>query len=73
MNAPLVGKTTTLQVHLTFLYISLPFCLDYDVKLSNFTSKGERKQATTKFYSLPKLEFGSYKFNSRRVRLHLTK
>ena len=55
----LVGKTTTLQVHLTFLYISLPFLHDYDVKLPNFTFKGGRKQATTQLYSLSKLEYGS--------------
>ena len=55
----LVGKTTTLQVHLTFLYISLPFLHDCDVKLPNFTFSGGRKQATTKFYSLSKLEYGS--------------
>ena len=30
----LEGKTTTLQVHHTFLYISLPFLNDYDVKLA---------------------------------------
>ena len=33
----LVDKTTTLHVHLTFLYISLPLLHDYDVKLPNFT------------------------------------
>ena len=55
----LVGKTRTLRVHLTFLYISLPFLHDYDVKLPNFTFSGGRKQATTKFYSLSKLEYGS--------------
>ena len=55
----LVGKTTTLHVHLTFLYISLPFLHDYDVKLPNFTFSGGRKQATTKFYFLSKLEYGS--------------
>ena len=38
----LVGKTTTLHVHLTFLYISLPFVPDYDVKLPNFTFSGGR-------------------------------
>ena len=55
----LVGKTTTLHVHLTFLYISLPFLHDYDVKLPNFTFSAGRKQATTKFYSLCILEYGS--------------
>ena len=50
-----MGKTTTLHVHLTFLYISLPFLHDYDVKLPNFTFSGGRKQATTKLiYSLSK-------------------
>ena len=33
----LVGKTTTLHVHLTFLYISLPLLHHFDVKLPNFT------------------------------------
>ena len=41
----LEGKTTTLRVHHTLLYISLPFLHDYDV-----TFQGGRKQATTKFY-----------------------
>ena len=49
------------------------FLHDYDVKLPNFTFSGGRKQATTKCYSLSKLEYGSQKFNSGRVRLHLTK
>ena len=42
-------KTTTLLVHLTYLYISLPFLHDYDVKMPNFTFQGGRKQATV-FY-----------------------
>ena len=46
----LEGKTTTLQVHHNFLYISLPFLNDYDVKFPNWTFHGGRKQATTKFY-----------------------
>ena len=46
----LEGKTTTLPVHHTFLYISLPFLHDYDVKFPNWTFHGGRKQATTKFY-----------------------
>ena len=33
-----------------FLYISLPFLRDYDVKMPNFLIYGERKQATSKFY-----------------------
>ena len=43
-------KTTTLHVHHPFLYISLPFLRDYDMKVPNFVFYGERKQATTKFY-----------------------
>ena len=46
----LEGKTTTLQVHHTFLYISLPFLHDYDVKLPNLTFHGGRQQDTSKFY-----------------------
>ena len=44
-----ISKTTTLHVHHAFLYISLPFLHDYDVKMPNFAFYGERKQATTKF------------------------
>ena len=29
-------KTTTLHVNLTFLYISLPYLHDYDLKMANF-------------------------------------
>ena len=43
------SKTTTLNVHHTFLYISMPFLHDYDVKMPNFAFYGERKQATTNF------------------------
>ena len=46
----LISKTTTSQVHHTFLYISFPFLHDYDVKMPNFAFYGGRKQATTKFY-----------------------
>ena len=34
-----------------FLYISLPFLPDLDVKMPSFVFYGERKQATKKFYS----------------------
>ena len=46
----LISKTTTLHVHHTFLYNSLPFLHDYDVKMPNYAFCRERKQATTKFY-----------------------
>ena len=42
-------KTTTLHVHHTFLYISLPSQHDYDVKMPSFTFYGGPKQATAKF------------------------
>ena len=45
----LLSKTTTLQVHHAFLYISLPSLHDYDVKMPNFTFYGGRKQATMNF------------------------
>ena len=45
----LISEITTLLVQHIFLYISLPFLQDYDVKLPNSMSYGERKQATTKF------------------------
>ena len=49
-NIILISKTTTLYVHHAFLYISLPFLRDYDVKIPNFVFYGERKQAMTKLY-----------------------
>ena len=63
-------KKTTLLVHHSFLYIPLPLLHDYDVKMPNFSSYGGRKQATTNFLSLSKLECGPQEINSRE--LHLT-
>ena len=49
-------------MHHAFLYISWPLLHDYDVKMSNFTFYGGRKQATTKFsLSFYKLECGPKK------------
>ena len=45
-----MGKTTTLHVQHTFLYISLPSLHDYDVKMRNFTFYGGREQETAKFF-----------------------
>ena len=42
-------RKTRLLVHHVFLYISLPFFHDCDVKMPHFTFYEERKQATTKF------------------------
>ena len=68
-NSPVFSKIAS-HMHHAFLYISLPFVNNYDVKLPNFT----RKQASTKLYFsswtwiLPVVEF-----NFRRVRPRLTK
>ena len=42
----LIGKTTTSHVHHTILYISFPFLHDYDVKMPDFTFRGEREHNT---------------------------
>ena len=44
----LISKTTTLHVHHTFLYISLPFLRDYDVQMLNFMFNS--KKATSKIF-----------------------
>ena len=45
----LLSKTTSWHVHHAFLYISMPLLHDYDVKMTNYTFYGGRRQATTKF------------------------
>jgi len=56
-----------------FLYISLPSLHDYDGKMPNFKFYGGRKQATAIFFFLSvSVEYGSYEFGSKSVRLHLT-
>ena len=42
-------KKTTLHVHHSFWYISLPSLHDYDAKMPSFSFCGGRKQATTNF------------------------
>ena len=42
----LVSKTTTLHMHQTLLYISLPSLQECEVKMPNFTFYGGCKQAT---------------------------
>ena len=61
------STTTTLHVHHTFFYISLPVMYNYDLKMPNFAFYGEREQATTNFY----LSFLPWIW--LRVRLHLIK
>ena len=63
----LEGKTTILLAHCTFLYIFLPFLHHHDLKLPNLTLHGGRKQDDELS------ELGYREFNSRRVRLLLTK
>ena len=53
--------------------MSLHSLNDFVVKMLNFTICGGRKRATTIFFSLSELGYSSWEFNSRRVRLHLTK
>ena len=57
----------------TFLYISLPFLHDYDVKMpiSRFMENVNKHQRN--FISLSELECGPLDFNFRRARLHLKK
>ena len=66
------SKTTTLHVHRTFLYISLPSLHDCYVKLPIFAFYGGRKQATTNFISFSKFECGPQEINSREIRLQWT-
>ena len=70
-------RQSVMHVHhifFSFLYISLPFLHDYDVKMPNFTFYGERKQATTKFYfSFWTWIYSPFEFNSRRIGQFLTK
>ena len=47
-----ISKTTTLQVHHAFLYISLPSLHEYDVKMPNFTFCRGREHNTTTFFFL---------------------
>ena len=47
-----VSKTTTLHVHHTFLYISLPSLHSYDVKCPNFKFTWEKERQGDKFYHL---------------------
>ena len=44
------GKTTTLDLHQAFLYISLPSLHDYNVKVFNFSFSRGREHKTTTFF-----------------------
>ena len=45
-----IDKTTTLQVHHAFLYISLPSLHDHNVKIPNFTFGGGLEDKTTTLF-----------------------
>ena len=47
-----VSRTTTLQVHHAFLYVSLPSLHVYEVKMPHFTFSGERERKATTFFFL---------------------
>ena len=69
----LISKTTTLHVHHTFLYISLPSLPDYNVKVPEFTFCRGREHKTTTFFSFPELWYSRLEFNSKNICQHLTK
>ena len=69
----LISKTTTLRVHHTFLYISVPFLHDYDVKMPYFAFMEDVNKQRRNFISLSELGYGHLKFSFRRVCPHLTK
>ena len=60
-----IGKTTTMHVYHSFLYISSPSLHDYD--------DGGRKQTTVKFSFSSWTWIGFLGIGSKTVRLHLTK
>ena len=67
-----IGKTTTLHVHHTFLYISLPSPHDYDAKcqISHFMEDVNKRRQF--FLSISKIACNPREINLREIRLHLT-
>ena len=61
-------KTTTLNVHHSFLNISLPFLHDCDVKMPNFVFYGECKHSSDDEILF---RFVNLNFKFREVRVHL--
>ena len=53
----LVDKTTILQVQNTFLYISLPFLYNYDVKLPNLRFMRDVNKRRGNFISFSELGY----------------
>ena len=64
---------TTLHVQHAFLFISLSSLHDYDVQMTNYSFYRGIKKLQQNFISLSEIGYGSWEFNTRRVRLHLTK
>ena len=60
IGLPVISKTTTLHVHHTFLYISLPFLHDYNVKVANFAFYKQRPN----FISLSELGYDPWNSTS---------
>ena len=59
-------------MHHAFLYISLPFLHDYDVKMPNCNSFMEDVNKRRRIsFSLSKVECSSQEINAREIRLHL--
>ena len=73
-NIGVIRKPTTLHLHHTFLYISLPYLHDYDLKMPNFARFMENvNKQRRNLISLLKLGYVPEEFNARCVRPHLTK
>ena len=60
------------RASLLFLYFSLPFLRDYDVRMPKFAFYGEWNKQRQNFISPPELGYDALEFNFRKVRLHLT-
>ena len=60
-------------MHHAFLYICLPSLYENDVKMPNFTFRGEREYTRQQLYfSFPELRCSLLEFNSRKNCQHLT-
>ena len=59
-------------MHHAFLYISLPWLHDYNVKVPNFTFCRGRERGQRLYFSLPELWNSLLEFNSRKIHHHLT-
>ena len=67
-----IRKTTTLHVHHSFLYISLPSLHDYDVKRPNLTFCVQRELKVATFIIFCQLRNRPLEFTFRKIRQLLT-